>query len=99
MKRIHALTILLVLALAPLWAGCASLESSSDMTALSDDAIVSDAADRIRNETRVPVQVTASGGVVTVSGVIADPGVKARVLNAARGTPGVKSVVDDIRRY
>jgi len=43
------------------------------------------------------VTVTVDGGVATLAGTVADGKTKARIIAAARGTDGIRNVVDRIR--
>ena len=92
-QRVFAITLLLGGAVAI--AGCAGLEASpmspgdanlkaSVLERLQDDEIVSEQG----------IGVRASDGVVTLTGSIEDPGVRARAMSIANGSPGVRQVVD-----
>ena len=84
-------------------AGCASLSSSTGVeeVALSDADISHEIQNRLRDDlvtTRQTFGVSVSGGVVTLTGSVKNAQVRARAINIAEGSPGVREVIDRMYR-
>lgn len=76
--------------------GCAT---TGDDGPQSDRAIASDVRERLEADAvtaRLNIGISVTDGVVTLSGRVIDPGVRLRAKAAARGTEGVKGVVDNL---
>ncbi len=86
----------LLLALAA--AGCASLPSDEGGSSVVAEAVAS----RLAMDPLLAgpgVTVSEEQGVVTLRGVVANEAQRARAVSMARGTPGVKGVVDRLRVF
>jgi osmotically-inducible protein OsmY len=100
-KRLHriALTVAALAAGLTLIAGCATSDQAESV--LSDEDIVMDVQDRLRNDSmtaKYTYGVQSDQGLVTVTGFVQNEAVRARVLDIARGAEGVKGVVDNLTR-
>lgn len=88
-----ALLLCAVLTLSAL-CGC-STPPPPNAAARSDRDIATIVYERLANDAVVQghtIAVEAENGVVTLSGLPTEPGQRARAVNIARGTPGVRSV-------
>jgi outer membrane murein-binding lipoprotein Lpp len=80
--------------------GCSSMQAY-DPAGGTDQDIASDVQERLRNDAitaRQVISVQCEQGIVTLAAPIYNETVRARALAIARGTPGVKSVVDNTTR-
>jgi osmotically-inducible protein OsmY len=80
---------------------CATVERAA-APASADQALALLVQDRLGQDAvtrRNQFRVAADGGVVTVRGFVSNEPDRMRTLGVIRGTPGVASVVDQLRIY
>jgi osmotically-inducible protein OsmY len=98
MKKWIARSMMFAVLAAGFLSGCSSLPGSG--ASLSPDAqLVADVRDRLSSDPvtgRYNISVTASGGVVTLAGNVADNSVRVRAKDVVRSAEGVKGVVDNL---
>lgn len=78
-------------------AGCGTLSGTTEADS-PDAQLASDVAERLQNDPitgRLNIGVTALEGVVTLGGNIPDDNARVRAKDIARGTDGVRGVVDE----
>lgn len=78
-------------------AGCGTLSGTTDADS-PDAQLAADVAERLQNDPvtgRLNIGVTAMEGVVTLGGNIPDDNARIRAKGIARGTDGVKGVIDE----
>lgn len=83
--------------------GCSSLQSSDATSEEWTDAdIKAEVIDRLSSDTitkKYNVGVISEGGIVTLDGSMADQNARFRAEAIARGTPGVKGVVNNLSSF
>lgn len=103
MKKNLLATLATLFATAALWVSCASVnESGLSQGSASDTDLAADVQDRLLADgvtRRTPIGISVQDGIVTLTGVMPNPGERARTISVVEGTPGVKSVVDQLRRF
>jgi osmotically-inducible protein OsmY len=104
MKRYAGLSLILILAALAFSTGCSTLPAGSNETlqAPSDSQLGRDVMSRLEQDSlagRHTFGVIAKNGEVTIRGAVPNEGLRVRVLGIVRGTPGVVSVVDELRRW
>ena len=92
--RLLSLTILLALALTPLFA-----DKDKDKTPITDDTIVDQVRVKIADDSEVggqPIQVDAHNGVVVLTGKVTNDKLKTKVEKLAKKVKGVTGVDDKL---
>jgi osmotically-inducible protein OsmY len=92
--RLLSLTILLALALTPLFA-----DKDKDKTPITDDTIVDQVRVKIADDSEVggqPIQVDAHNGVVVLTGKVTNDKLKIKVEKLAKKVKGVTGVDDKL---
>ncbi|MFH0878921.1 MAG: BON domain-containing protein [Lentisphaerota bacterium] len=94
MKTIH-LWVVMSMCVAALVAGCVTTQQTTDQP--TDKQLFSDVQNRLIDDSVTklrPFNIEVKEGVVSLRGVVHNETVRARAVSVARGTPGVKDVID-----
>ena len=92
------LALVLMVCVAAMVGGCSTPGGGAGEETLTDPQIASDVMTRLNDDTVMgrskPINVEVQDGVVTLRGVLRTDTLRARAESVARGTPGVKDVVN-----
>lgn len=95
---------LIIFLLCQVVVGCAQRAPSADAATSSStlDDLDSRVYQRLATDpvtARMRLSVVSSDGIVTLSGRVESPSERLRAVSVVRGTPGVRAVIDKLRRY
>ena len=83
--------------------GCSTYQGSEMISEQpTDNDVVMDVLDRLSSDgvtKNYNISVTSESGVVTLAGFVRDQNARFRAVSIARGTSGVKDVVDKLSNY
>jgi osmotically-inducible protein OsmY len=101
-KTMYVLAVI-ALSCLPILSGCSTMDASRpESMSQADSDVRSAVRDRLREDavtSRTLFGVVVDSGVVTLTGVVSGPEVRARAVAIAEGTPGVSRVVDQTSRF
>ena len=102
MNTIFRLSLLATLAAMMTLAGCATMTDNSSVEPTTDAELANAVLQRLTQDAVTGMStfnVEAEDGVVTLYGSLPDNTTRARAIAIARGTPGVKDVINKIARW
>ncbi len=101
MKTRFATKLITAAAAALILSGCGTMSETAG-AASPDRVLANDVRERVSSDPdagRCNIGITVTDGVVTLDGNVPNDNVRLRVKDIARGTEGVKGVVDNLQSH